>query len=102
VCDVERCAVGRLWGHGYGVREGNVCVMLSGVQWKGYGGYGYGVRRGKVCVQDIDMELCDVMLGKVLCSYVDTTCRLIYIYIYCFHIRYFCINIISSFNSLCM
>jgi hypothetical protein len=51
VCYVERCAVGRLWGHGYGVRE------------------------GKVCVQDIHMELSDVMLGKVLRRYVDTICR---------------------------
>jgi hypothetical protein len=27
-----------------------VSVMLSGVQWEGYGGHGYGVREGKVCV----------------------------------------------------
>jgi hypothetical protein len=26
VCDVGRCAVGRLWGHAYGVREGKVGV----------------------------------------------------------------------------
>jgi hypothetical protein len=37
VCDVEWCVVGMLWGHGYGVREGKVCVMLSGLQWEGYG-----------------------------------------------------------------
>jgi hypothetical protein len=56
--------------------------MLSGVQWEGYGGHEYGVREGKLCVLDIDMELSYVMLGKVLCRYVDRICGVCSVYLF--------------------
>jgi hypothetical protein len=54
----------------------------------------YGKERGKGCVLDIDMELHSVMAWKVLCTYVDTVCVVIYIYNVFISVS-FVINVIS-------